>query len=287
MSTRPYTPQQQRQAELMLLFLTMIWGSSFIVIRIALPYVGTFTLLSIRFIIGFVALFAIFFGRMRRITHADVKAGVILGCMFFLGNALQTSGLRSTNAGVSGFITALSVVMVPPIALIVLRQRPSTGAIIGIVLAAVGLALLTLNESLTLGYGELLTLGCAVVFALHIVYTSKYAAHTEPTVMVAVQLVLASVAAVIMAATTESIGVLSNEVLLAGLYLGLLPTAFCFVLQVYGQRITTATRAALMFTAEPVFAALFAFLVAGEVLSPRGLVGCVLILGGMLAAELA
>ncbi len=271
----------------MLLFLTMFWGSSFIVIRITLPYVGTFSLLAMRFVIGFVALFIIFFSRMRRITIADVKAGILLGALFFLGNALQTSGLRYTNAGVSGFITALSVVMVPPVALIVLRQRPTRGAVIGIVLATVGLGMLTLNDSLTLGPGEWLTLGCTIVFALHIVYTSKYALLTEPTVMVAVQLALSAVAALSLAGATETIAALPNEVWLAALFLGLFPTALCFVMQVYGQRMTTAARAALMFTAEPVFAAAFAFLVAGEVLSPRGIAGCALILGGMLTAELA
>jgi drug/metabolite transporter (DMT)-like permease len=200
---------------------------------------------------------------------------------------LQTTGLQYTTAGVSGFITALSVVIVPVLAIIALRQRPTKGALVGIVLATVGLALLSLNDNLTLGYGDLLTLGCAVAFAFHIVYVTKFAHDSEPTVMVAVQLGLAALASAALALTTETIGTFTPDVLLAGLYLGLLPTAFCFVLQVYGQRRTTATRAALIYTAEPVFAATFAFLVAGELLTGRGLVGCVLILAGMIAAELA
>jgi drug/metabolite transporter (DMT)-like permease len=286
-STTSYTPQQQRRGEFYLLFLTMIWGTSFILIRNTLHGVGPFTLLAMRFIIGFLVLFILFNRRMRRITRADVTAGLLLGCLFFAGNALQTSGLQYTSASVSGFITALSVVMVPPVALVILRQRVTRGAVLGIALATIGLALLSLKDGLSLGYGDLLTLGCAVVFAFHIVYTSKYAARTEPTVMVAVQFALAALAALAVAGTTETIGPLSNEVWLAALYLGLFPTALCFVLQVYGQRRTSATRAALIYTAEPVFAALFAYLVAGEMLGPRGLVGCVLILAGMLAAELA
>ena len=287
MTIPTYTPKEQRQAELMLLFLTTIWGSTFIVIRNTLHGVGPMTLLALRFSIGFLVVFILFFGRMRRIKRMDVIAGSILGVMFFAGNVLQTTGLQYTTAGVSGFITALSVVIVPVLAIVMLRQRPTRGAVVGIVLATVGLALLSLNENLSLGYGDLLTLGCAVAFAFHIVYVSKFAHDTEPTVMVAVQLGLAAIAATVLAFTTETVGPFTPNVLLAGLYLGLLPTAFCFVLQVYGQRRTSATRAALIFTAEPVFAATFAFLVAGELLSGRGLVGCVFILAGMIAAELA
>ncbi len=288
MTTRTYTAREQRQAELALLLTTVIWGSTFIIIRTTLGGVGPFTLLALRFVIGFAALFFLFINRMRHITWIDVRAGLLLGLLFFAGNALQTSGLQYTTASVSGFITALSVVMVPPIALVVLRQRPTRGAIIGVILATIGLALLSLNDNFTLGYGDLLTLGCAVVFALHIVFTARYAVRTEPTVMVAVQLALAAVASMVFAGATETVvWPLSREVWLVALYLGLLPTAFCFVVQVYGQRRTSAARTALIFTAEPVFAALFAFLVAGELLSPRGLVGCVLILAGVLVAELS
>ena len=277
---------EQRQGELLLLLLTVIWGTTFITTRTALEGVSPFMLLGLRFSIGFAVLFVIFFRRMLRITRLDLWAGFVLGVIFFAGNAFQTTGLMYTSAGVSGFITAMSVVMVPPIAAVVLRERPRPSAIIGILLATTGLALLSLNESLTIGLGDILTLGCAVAFAFHIVYTTKYGLQTEPTVMVAVQLGISAVAAFAFAAFTHTLQAPSTEALLAATYLGFAATAFAFVLQVYGQRKTTATRAALIFTMEPVFAALFAYMIAGEVLTPRGLVGCVLIMVGMLASEL-
>lgn len=286
-SRKPATISEQRQGELQLLLLTVIWGTTFIVTRTTLNAVSPFMLLGLRFSIGFLVIFVLFFRRMRRVTRLDMQAGLVLGVIFFVGNALQTTGLRYTSAGVSGFITALSVVMVPPLATLVLRERPRWSAIIGIVLATSGLALLSLNENLTIGLGDLLTLGCAVAFAFHITYVSKYGPHTEPTVIVAIQLALSALAAFVMAALTGTIEMPSGDVLLTATYLGLLATALAFVLQVYGQRKTTATRAALIFTMEPVFAAFFAYLVAGEVLSERGLVGCVLILVGMIVAELA
>lgn len=286
MTAQAISGRQQRQAELLLLLLTVIWGSTFIIIRNTLTGVGPLTLLALRFSIGFVALFVLFFGKVRHVTRREVGVGLVLGLIFFAGNALQTSGLRYTTAGVSGFITALSVVIVPVLAVGILRQRPTPGAAIGVVLATIGLALLSLNDGLRLGYGDILTLGCALAFALHIIYVGKYASSTEPVVIVVVQLAVGAIASWLMAGTTEVISLPSRDVLLAASYLGLLPTAFGFLLQVYGQRVTSATRTALIFTAEPVFAALFAYLVAGELLGERGLIGCLFILGGMLAAEL-
>jgi drug/metabolite transporter (DMT)-like permease len=286
--SRRTTPplSQQRKAELALVFLTMIWGTTFIATRTALAGVSPLMLLSIRFTVGFLTLFVLFFPRMRRITRMDVRAGLVLGSLFLVGNVLQTTGLKYTNAGVSGFITALSVVMVPPIALVVLKEKPRVGSIVGIILAVVGLAFLTLGDNLSTGLGELLTVGCAIAFAFHIVYTTKYGSLTEPTVMVAVQLGLSAVAAFAMAGLTGTAAAPSPAALKAGIYLGLVATAFAFVLQVYAQRLTTATRAALIYTMEPVFAAIFAYLVAGEVIGPRGLMGCALILIGTLVAEL-
>jgi drug/metabolite transporter (DMT)-like permease len=284
---RPSAPlSRQRQAELSLVFLTMIWGTTFIATRTALSGISPLMLLGIRFAVGFIALFVLFFPRMRRITRMDVRAGLVLGILFFVGNVLQTTGLKYTTAGVSGFITALSVVMVPPIALVVLKEKPRIGALVGVILAMIGLALLTLGDGLSAGLGELLTVGCAIAFAFHIVYVTKYGSVTEPTVMVAVQLGLSAIAAFAMAGLTGTAAAPSPAALKAAIYLGLVATAFAFVMQVYAQRLTTATRAALIFTLEPVFAAIFAYLVAGEVIGPRGLAGCALILIGTLVAEL-
>jgi drug/metabolite transporter (DMT)-like permease len=153
-------------------------------------------------------------------------------------------------------------------------------------MATVGLALLSLNDNLTIGYGDLLTVGCAVAFAFHIVYINKYGPQIEPVVMVAVQLGVSAVAAFAMSALTETMMPLTTDVLLGAVYLGVMATAVAFSIQVYAQRMTTATRSALIYTMEPVFAASFAYLAVGEVIGPRGLVGCALILGGMLVAEL-
>lgn len=286
MSQRIMLSSSQRKGELSLLFLTMIWGTTFIVTRTALSDVTPFVLLAMRFTIGFLVLFIVFFRRMLRVTRHDVWAGAVLGVMFFSGNALQTSGLQYTSAGVSGFITALSVVMVPGIALVVLRERPRLSSLAGVVLATVGLALLSLSDTLMMSYGDLLTVGCAVAFAFHVVYINKYGYSVEPTVMVAVQLLLSALAAFALAALTEDVRPLTQGVVLAAGYLGLMATAFAFLMQVYGQRLTTATRSALIYTMEPVFAASFAYLAVGELLTPRGLVGCGFILGGMLVAEL-
>jgi drug/metabolite transporter (DMT)-like permease len=277
---------ERRQGELLLLFLTMIWGTTFITTRTALNGVSPLVLLGLRFSIGFVILFVVFIRRMLRVTRMDLWAGFVLSVIFFIGNALQTTGLKYTSAGISGFITAMSVVLVPPIAAVILREKARLSAIFGIGLATVGLALLLLGDSLNISLGDTLTLGCAVAFAFHIVFVTKYAPQTEPTVIVAVQLAISAAASFIMAAFTQTLQAPSTDALLVAIYLGVAATALGFVLQVYGQRKTTATRAALIFTMEPVFAAFFAYIVAGETLTQRGLVGCLLILVGILASEL-
>jgi len=276
----------QRKGEVLLLLLTVIWGTTFITTRTALNNITPFMLLGLRFSIGLAVLGVVFFRRLLRITRREVWAGSVLGLVFFLGNALQTSGLKYTSASVSGFLTALSVVIVPGIAFFVLRERLRVGALVGVVLATIGLALLSLTDQLTIGYGDLLTVGCAVAFAFHIVYVTKYAAQAEPVGMVIVQLAIAAVLSFACAALTEPIQPLNMETLFPAFYLGIMATAVAFVGQVYGQRKTTATRAALIYTMEPVFAAFFAYLVAGEMIGPRGLVGCIFILAGMLIAEL-
>jgi drug/metabolite transporter (DMT)-like permease len=284
--TRHTAAPGQRQAELGLLFLTVIWGTTFITTRLALNDVTPLMLLGMRFAIGFVVLFVLFFRRMLRVNRRDVIAGVVLGILFFIGNVLQTTGLKYTSAGISGFITAMSVVMVPVFAGAILHEKARPSAVIGIVLATIGLALLSLNGSVGMGLGDLLTLGCAVAFAFHIVYTTKYGPRTEPVVIVAIQLLIGTVASFGLVALTETVPVLTQSAIMAAIYLGLMATAFAFVMQVYGQRKTTATRAALIYTMEPVFAAFFAYVIAGETLGERGILGCVLILVGMVVAEL-
>ena len=169
-----------------------------------------------------------------------------------------------------------------------LHQRIDPPAIFGVVLAATGLALLSLNATMTVNFGDLLTLFCAVAFAAHILLVGKFAPSFSPWTLGAGQILVAAIASTLLALLTWPTGGLppiTANVVLAVLISGLLGTAFAFTVQSAAQRFTTATHTALIFSLEPVAAGISSYILIGEVLTPRSLLGCALIFAGTLTAE--
>lgn len=278
---------QRWQADLTLGLIALVWGSTFVVVKNALDAVGPLTFVGFRFALAAAFLAILFHGRARALTRADLRAGGLMGLWLALGYVFQTIGLQTTTSAKAGFITGLSVVIVPALATVLLRRPPGRPAIIGIAAATIGLALLTLNADLRVQSGDLWVLGCAFAFALHIVtvahYTARHDAIRLALVQIAAVAVLATVAALVF--ETPSLA-LSVDTWAAIAFTGLVATALAFSLQVYVQRFTTPTHTALLFSLEPVFAALFGWWWASEVLGPQELAGCALILLGMIVAEL-
>jgi drug/metabolite transporter (DMT)-like permease len=232
----------------------------------------------------------------RRISYSAsqfpiLAAPLLMGLALFAGYALQTFGLRLTTPAKAGFITGLSVVIVPVVSTLALRQRLSRGVWLGVGLATAGLALLSLQvadperANLSVSPGDLLVLGCAVAFACQILLTGRFAPSWDPLLLTFGQIVVVMVTAGIAALLLESPPAPGRSVLFAAAFTGILATSLAFGIQTVAQRFTSPTRTALVFATEPVFAALFSFLLIGEVLGPRQLVGCALILAGMITAE--
>jgi drug/metabolite transporter (DMT)-like permease len=279
--------RRQLQADLSLLAVTVIWGSTFVITKNALAQVAPFTFLAVRFGLATLVVGAIFAVKLVAASRRELAAGGLVGAFLFAGYAFQTVGLQYTTAAKSGFITGLAVVIVPFAALLVLRQRPGRGAMAGVLLATSGLALLTLRGDLTIGYGDLITLGCAFAFALQIVFVGRFAPRSAAASLTAAQLVTVAVVSAACALAIEQPTLhLSAEVWAAAAFLALAGTAFALIVQSVAQRFTSATHTALIFAMEPVFALLFAVLLAGERLGERELLGCALMLTGMLVAEL-
>ena len=220
-----------------------------------------------------------------------LAAPLLMGLALFAGYALQTFGLRLTTPAKAGFITGLSVVIVPVVSTLALRQRLSRGVWLGVGLATAGLALLSLQVTnpvrapLSVSTGDLLVLGCAVAFACQILLTGRFAPRWDPLLLTFGQIVVVAITAGIAALLLESPPAPGGSVLFAAAFTGILATSLAFGIQTAAQRFTSSTRTALVFATEPVFAALFSFLLIGEVLGPRQLVGCALILAGMITAE--
>ena len=274
-------------ADLSLLLVTAIWGTTFVLVKQVTEVLPPLTFIALRFSIGFMALAALFFGRLRRAGRREWGAGLLIGLLLWGGFVSQTYGLQTTGASTGAFITGLSTVLVPFAALALLRHRPGPGPLLGVGLATTGLLLLTIKDDLTFGQGDLLVLVCAFCFALHITVVGKYAPRLDAVALAVIQVGVVALATWPLALAWEqptfvaSAGVWANVA-----FLGLAATGLVFFIQTMAQRLTSPTHTAVIFTMEPVFAALFAYLWLGEVIAGRGLLGAALILAGMFVSEL-
>jgi drug/metabolite transporter (DMT)-like permease len=178
----------------LLVLITLIWGSTFLIVKNTVSLSGPFTYLALSYGIGGIILVLIFHRRLMRISRAELLSGLVLGMILFTAYALQTIGLQYTTVSKAGFITGLYVPLVPVFAFLLLRQKPKQGAIIGFALSLTGLFLISFNDkfNLTFGLGETLILGAAIAFALHVVNVSKFAPKVDAINLAIVQLALTS-----------------------------------------------------------------------------------------------
>jgi drug/metabolite transporter (DMT)-like permease len=279
----------RRRAEAALVGNTIVWGATFVTVKSALADVSPILFLALRFSLATGALLAFWYGRGKgRIVPGEIRAGVLIGIFLFAGYVLQTLGLQLTTAPKSAFLTGLASVMVPLLAMFVYRNRPQVSELLGILAATAGLGLMTLEGPLgSIGRGDLLTIGCALAFAAHIVTLGHYSEKMRFEVLSVLQVGTAAVLAMSLFWWVEPAHVVWRPaVVFAVLITGLLATAVAFTVQAWAQHHTTSTRTALIYTLEPVFAWLTSYLIIGEGLSRRAAVGAALILGGVLLVEL-
>ena len=277
--------------ELAMLAVTAVWGSTFVLVRDAVGQVPPFAFVAYRFLAAALLLAAIRprlapGGPGRGPGLGPLGAGVAIGVALFAGYGFQTVGLQYTTASNAGFITGLSVVLTPLLGAVLLRQAPGRWPVTGACVAAVGLALLSLQR-LEIRRGDALVLGCAFAFAAHILLLGRYAPRLDTYRLAVVQLATAGLLALAWAGVAGDLVVpASADVWVALAITSVAASAGAFLIQTRAQREVSPTRTAVIFTMEPVFAGLFGFLLAGERLSGRGWLGAALILAGMLIAEL-
>ncbi|HEU0121001.1 MAG TPA: DMT family transporter [Bryobacteraceae bacterium] len=276
-------------AVLALAFVSLIWGATFVLVKRALADVTPALYLALRFSLAATVLLLVFYGRMRRgISRRDLLAGFGTGTFLMLGYILQTAGLQTTTPSKSAFLTGLYIVLVPFVNSLVYRNRPRFLEMAGVIIAGLGMGLLSMQgESLSIARGDLLTIGCAVAFAVHIVLLGHWAPRVGFASLSVLQIASAAVVAGLAAPVVETPAIRwSTAVLGAILIGGVFATALAFVLQTWAQQRMTATRAAVIFSLEPVFAWIFSWLWEGEILTARAAIGAALILAGILLVEL-
>ncbi len=275
-------------ADLLLVLVTAVWGWTFPAVKHATAQFPTLPFLTLRFALGFLALLPFALPALGRLPRRGWLAGIGIGSLLFLGYAFQTFGLASTTSSKAGFITGLSVVIVPVAAAIIDRPRPNGWVAGGVLAATLGLGLMSLQGSWLPGPGDLLVLLCAFSFAAQILAIGRWAGRYDAIAIATLQIGVAAAWSFVASALRQPMPPLrsaSVSVWTAIAVTGLLATAAAFLIQTAVQRFTTETHTALIFSLEPAFAALFGYLLANDLLTARAWFGAALILGGTLLSE--
>jgi len=282
------------KADCLLLITAMIWGFAFVAQRVGMDYVGPFTFNAVRFALGSLSLIPLILLLKKRQSKPQsrgnisvLKGGLLAGVALFAGASLQQAGLVYTTAGNAGFITGLYVVIVPILGLF-WRQRPHTGTWLGAVLAAVGLYFLSVTDTFTISFGDLLVLTGAFFWAGHVLLIGWLAPQTNSLKLASAQFAVCSLLSFLTALFFE---IITFEAIWQAavpiLYGGLGSVGIAYTLQVIAQRDAHPAHSAIILSLEGLFAAIGGWLLLNEILSGRGLFGCALMLAGMIFSELS
>ncbi|MED4581932.1 DMT family transporter [Brevibacillus choshinensis] len=276
----------QVKADLAMLLVTLFWGSSYLFMQMGLTDLETFNLIGIRFGIAFIIAALFFHKRILRINRKTLLHALILGAILFGVFATVTEGVKTTTASQAGFLVSLTVIFVPLLS-ILLKNKPETRVFFGAGLAVIGIGLLTLTDHFQISQGDALCIGTAMFYATHIIVTGKLAPQSDAIQLGVYQLGFAALFGLIFSIFTEAPRLPHTpKAWLAVLVLSILCSAIGFVVQTVAQQHTTPTHTGLIFSLEPVFAALFAYMLNGETLTVRGYIGAALVLLSVLIAEI-
>lgn len=279
--------QTTLRANLLLLITALIWGTTFVAQRIGMDHIGPMAYNGARFLLGTLVLLPLI---INRITLADMKTLIkptaIAGTIVFFGSALQQYALVHTTAGKAGFITGLYVILVPMLGLFI-KIPARTTSWLGAMLAATGLYLLSVTKTFTIQFGDLLVLISALFWATHLLVISHYSTRTNPIALACGQFLFCSLLSFICAFLTEDVQLSQFQNAAQTIaYGGILSVGIAYTLQVIAQKDADPTHAAIILCLEAVFAAAAGWWVLGEVLDNRSLLGCGLMLLGMIVAQM-
>ncbi|MCB9206777.1 MAG: DMT family transporter [Ignavibacteriales bacterium] len=288
------------KSEAILILVTLLWGGTFVIVKEALNDISSMAFIAVRFILAAIILLP--FMKIKKFNSKNILAGIFLGVLLFAGFATQTVGLKYTAATKSGFLTGTAVIMVPFLQILIEKRMPTKGVIIGAIFVMIGIAFLSsggnsiinLLEDLStnFGLGELLTLICALFFAFYIIYLDVETSKYDFYVLLFLQIITTAVLSVLFLGIFSSTGIepmklnISTNLIWAVLYTSIFATLITTALQTKYQKNVTPAKAGIIFSFEPIFAAIFAFFVLGEKITNFGYLGAALIMLGLLISEL-
>ena len=288
--------------EAALILMTIIWGGTFVIVKESLNDISSMLFIAIRFAIASSLLILFLLIKKIKVDTKAILPGIMLGVFLFSGFFFQTIGLKLTTATKSGFITGTLIVFIPFVQILVEKKFPTKGALIGTALVFTGLLFLSSGGSSITNFiselgasfniGDILTLICAVFFAVHVVYIDVFSPKYNYWILLTTQLstvaVLGFIASLLFSGfSVEAIHIDFTKYLIFGLlYTSLLATLLNIGFQTKFQKVVSPTKAGIIYSFEPIFAAIFAFFLLGEKISNFGLLGCALIFLGLIVAEL-
>lgn len=281
------TRKKQILSDLTLIFVAFLWGGGFVAVKDTLNTVGPMSLNFFRYLIAIVAMKVFLFPKLGKIERKDLKGGLIVGTLLFLGYASQTVGLQFTTASKQGFVTATYVVMVPFLYWLIHRKRPLVREFAASFVAILGVGLISLDTMSGFNVGDGLTLLCAFFFALHILSIEIYAKDMEVLKLAFLQMLVACVLFLGAALLTEPLSFnLSTRAWGSLAYLGVFSSFLCLTLQTTAQKYTPSSHVSIFLSTEALFAATLGVWLLGETLTGRILTGGAMIIGAILLVEL-
>lgn len=275
------------KGELLLLITAIMWGSGFVGMAIGLEYWTVFQLMANRFVLASLLLTLIFYKKLKLITPSVLWKGALLGAILFGAFTLQTVSLHYTTPSKNAFLTALNVIIVPVIGFIIYKRRIDRFEFIAAGIALVGIALLSLQDTFTIGWGDWLAIFCAVGFAFDIFYTNVFVKTEDALALTLVQFYTASLLSVLAVIGRGEIPTaVSMNGALVIVYLAVFSTGVAYVAQNVGMQYANPTKSAIILSTEALFGTLFSVVILHEVLTGRMMMGAVLIFVAILFAEI-
>ncbi len=273
------------RAELVLFAATFIWGSTFVVVKAGSTDISPSLFVALRFGIGALFFFLFLLKQLKFIEKQTLKSGMFLGTMLGIGIVIQNYGIYQTTASKAAFITGLMVIFTPLAQLVLEKRPPKIGNVVGIIIVTYGLYLLTSPTGEGINVGDILVLISAMIFGVYIVYVDIHTKDKNPVYLSFVQVSMTAFTALLILPFEEVHFSATTNLFTALLYMGIFATVLTTYSQTRFQKDTTPTRAVIIFTIEPVIAAVLAYFVLDEVLGIPGVIGGGLIIVGILISE--
>ena len=274
------------QGRLALLVTTLIWGSSFVILKSTLDTITPLWLLSIRFCGAAIVMLALCYKKIKLIDRQHIKGGVLMGIFLSAAYTVQTYGLVYTTPGKNAFLTASYCIIVPFLYWLIAGKKPDKFNISAAIVCIVGMGFVCLNNDLTVNIGDILTICCGLFYAFHIITTAKSVEGRDPLLLTVIQFITAGIVCLVFAALFEPApkSIPASSVWSIA-YLVIMCTGVCYILQTFGQKYTPPAAASVLLSLESVFGTVISIAIGQENLTVSIVLGFILIFSAVLISE--